>query len=213
MAKKAKSARRRMLIDLRGLQERKLAEAELSGCQAQLNNFAPIRERLVAGGQDATAAYRQLLSRRDTLAKKLGGLLAKLGGTSQRGPHLPFSDLLLLPLDPGWIRGTEIGLGYSGYTQMPTMQEGISVIPSGRYVSGELTTTELGSGFVNFQGWPSVGPDEIPANQYDPSIRYFWLRNWHTMVAFPAPVVNSNFTYEFRATAWTTLGHGSDHVC
>ncbi|TMJ05435.1 MAG: hypothetical protein E6G97_03290 [Alphaproteobacteria bacterium] len=210
MARKAKSARQRMLVDVGGLRESRLVEAELSGCQAQLNNFAPIRERLVAGGQDAAAAYRLLVSRRDTLAKKLGGLWKKLGSTPQRGPHLPMGDLLSLPLDPGWIRGTQIGLGYSGYTQMPALQEGISVIPPGRYVSGELTTTELGSGYVNFEGWPSVGPDQIAPNLYDPSIRYFWLRNWHTIVVFPAPVVNCDFTYQFRANAWTTLYHGAD---
>ena len=52
-------------VNLKGLQELVLVSASLMRLNAQLRNFTPLRDRLVAHGQDASAAYRQIESRRD----------------------------------------------------------------------------------------------------------------------------------------------------
>ena len=52
-------------VSLKGLQERVLLSAALMRFNTQLRNFTPLRDRLVASGQDANAAYRQIESRRD----------------------------------------------------------------------------------------------------------------------------------------------------
>jgi hypothetical protein len=44
-------------VNLKGLQERVLVSASLMRLNAQLRNFTPLRDRLVAHGQDANAAY------------------------------------------------------------------------------------------------------------------------------------------------------------
>ncbi|HEX2336975.1 MAG TPA: hypothetical protein VHI72_10900 [Hyphomicrobiaceae bacterium] len=55
-------------IDVRGLQERKLQEAELFGLERQLHHFGRIGDRLSAVDIDSAAHYRKLLMRRDEIA-------------------------------------------------------------------------------------------------------------------------------------------------
>jgi hypothetical protein len=48
-----------------------LLEAELATRDGELRNFSLARDRLVAFGKDANAAYRQIFTRRDAVAAKL----------------------------------------------------------------------------------------------------------------------------------------------
>ena len=61
-------------ISVKGLKELKLLEVELLARDAQLRNFTPLRDRLVASGQDANAVYRTIQSRRNDLATQVGKL-------------------------------------------------------------------------------------------------------------------------------------------
>jgi hypothetical protein len=207
MSKKANPPRPQPGVDLKGLQERKLLEAELYCHDGQLRDFAPVRDRLVAGGQDATAAYRQLLLRRDAVAAKLRRPPTPVPeGPRPPQPRLdqPLSALPIAPALYNPVTGV-FGMGFSGAVQTGPLAEGVSVVPGVKDTSGRIVTTGLGEGSVTFDGWPSAGPDQIPADQFDPSVRYFWLHNWHALVPFPAPAAASDFTYRFEVDVRVSL--------
>ena len=103
-------------VNLKGLPERVLLKAALMRCDAQLRNFTPLRDRLVASGQDANATYRQIESRRDHLTAELKKLTMApvqpvAAQTSFRPPRL--GPVLSLPVAPArfladrlvWILG------------------------------------------------------------------------------------------------------------
>src|ERR1700733_8642785 len=69
-------------VEMKGFQERKLLQAQLLGHDAQLRNFTPLRDRLLASGQDATAKYRQILAKRDQVMAELTKLAPARNGTS-----------------------------------------------------------------------------------------------------------------------------------
>jgi hypothetical protein len=207
VSKKANPPRPQPGVDLKGLRERKLLEAEMYCHDGQLREFAPIRDRLVAGGQDATAAYRRLLLRRDAVAAKLRRPPTPVPGGLRPPPPRLDLPLSALPIAPAhYFPGAGVfGLGFSGAVQMGPLAEGVSVVPGVKDTSGQIVTTSLGAGSVDFDGWPTAGPDEIPADQFDPAIRYFWLHNWHVLVPFPAPTAASDFTYRFEVDVLVSL--------
>jgi hypothetical protein len=190
-------------VDLNGLCERQLLRAELSSSNSQLRNFAPIRDRLAAAGGNVNETYRKILSRRDEIEAELQRLRPQpLAGRGTRSvpPRLDRS-LLDLPLAPAQslpIGG--FGLGFSGYVPIGFATDGIAVTPAhtpgGAVTTGSIKTDWLGDrGWVQFSGVLKAGPAPGP---YDPSIKYFWQRNWLFVVPLPVPSWQSLLTYRFN---------------
>ena len=183
-------------VNLKGLQERVLLSASLMRLNAQLRNFTPLRERLVAHGQDANAAYRQIESRRDQVMAELKKLtpapvLSVPPPTSFRPPR-PVATLsppiaparFLPPRNSPWF-------GYSGTVYAGPLHEGDDIIPPG--TTGSIGTgliDDLGGVFNCYGGLSPAPPDGHPKE-------YFWLHSWIELIPFPAPVVHSTFTYSF----------------
>lgn len=181
-------------VDIAGLKDRKLLEAQLLTADAQLRNFGRLRERLSASGQDPTALYRALQTRRDQLASAAGrhAVARSPRGKGTFSPRLRFG---------GGVGGVFGRPGTSGFVQVGPDEEGINLLPQGQYpTTGEIDTVP-GSypGNVTFEGVLSVGPQEF--TQLDPTINYFWLHTWHYLVPFPPPEGLSLFTYSFEAGA------------
>jgi hypothetical protein len=203
MSKTESSAGKVPDINLDGFHERILLEAELITREGELRNFSAIRDRLTSYGKDANAAYRECIARRDTVAAKLRAMPAPPPAlTKNVAPHRDLS-LLELPIAPANFRNPIVnglpGFGYSGFVQAGPLSEGVNVVPGGRYVTGDIHTASIGAPtYVDFNGAPSVGPEELPPDQYDPTIRYFWLHNWQVLVPFPAPTGQSRLTYQFN---------------
>jgi hypothetical protein len=191
-------------VNLKGFQELKLLQAELLVHDSQLQNFSALRERLVASGQDANAKYRQIEARRDHVMAELKKLtpapVRPATAAASVQPLRPGGSLLSLPIAPvRFIPPIGPWFGYSGTLQMGRASEGVGVVPQGPYpISGYIYTVALDdTGGITFYGDLAVGPQELPQNQYDPSLNYFWLQNWTYLIPFPAPVVESTFTYSF----------------
>jgi hypothetical protein len=192
-------------VDMKNLQERKLLEAELFSIDMQVRNFGKVRDRLSAAGKDADTFYRNMQARRDQVLaalKKARTETIQPNVNDQRlPPHRHGESLLARTIAPArFISGLGFGFGTSGFVQTAPASEGINIVGQGKYpTSGEIQTIP-GSypGDVAFGGGLSVGPDEIPTNQYDPTINYFWLHNWKYLIPFPPPTVTSHFTYSFQ---------------
>jgi hypothetical protein len=202
MSRAASSVAQPPNVDLAGLQERMLLEAELMTRESELRNFQVVRDRLAAFGRDANGAYRQILAQRDAVAAKLREVRTPPSEPSKI--VLPRRELALVeaPIAAANFRLPIVdgipGFGYSGFVQAGPLSEGSHVLPAGD-ITGDISTTRLGSpSYVMFSGLPNVGPDEIPPDQYDPTIRYFWLHNWQVLVPFPPPSAPSHLTYQFN---------------
>jgi hypothetical protein len=169
MSRQTLSSRRAPGVDIKDLNKRKFLESRLFSLDGQLRNFGRIRDRLSAAGKD---------------------------GTGASDPRLPFQSfdhsLLTLPIASAqYIAETGIfGFGSSGFVQMAPAAEGVNTVIRGKFPStGEISTIPGGPpGAVSFAGDLTVGPDQIPQDQYDPSIDYFWIHNWKYLVPFPPPV-------------------------
>jgi hypothetical protein len=196
-------------VNQAGLKELKLFQATLMTCDRQLGNFTPLRDRLVASGQDANAAYRRIESRRDQALAELKKLMPPAAPVSSPARTLPpGGSILSLPVSPVRFHPPIWGLGYSGFVQMGRPYEGIDIIPQGQYpTTGSIYSVALdeNSSAITFDGDLAVGPASLPANQYSPELNYFWIHNWTYLVTFPAPVVRSFFTYSFNVTAYADI--------
>jgi hypothetical protein len=192
----------RFPVNATGLKERMLVRAALMDHDAQLRNFTPLRDRLVASGQDANAKYLEIQSERDQLWAKLKKLAPTPFPASF--PALPGGDVLSLPIAALQLIGPS-GLGpwfgYSGSVVMGPAQEGENQIPPG--VSGSISTLPnglLSNGSILFTGdLATSGKAAI------------WLRNWKYLICFPPPVVKSVITYSFGVGVQVSLwgGQGS----
>ena len=201
-------------VDTTGLQERKLLEAELFSLDAQVRHFDRIRDQLAAVGKDGVAHYRKMQARRDEISatlKRLGsvGLPPQAGGTGS--PFQQSDELWLsLPIAPArFIRDLGVfAIGTSGVVQMAPASEGVNVVAHGQYPSEGEITPRPGSypGDVTYSGVLRVGPES--SDQFDPTINYFWLRNWNYVIPFPPPTVKSRLTYRFDVYARTGIVFG-----
>ncbi|MGH7911362.1 MAG: hypothetical protein ACREQM_11260 [Candidatus Dormibacteraceae bacterium] len=200
-------------LDTAAVVPRRRLQAELFGVDWQLHRFEPIRERLLTAGKDPSIAYRELLARRDRLAAEL-----REGGPAPDSldPRRPMTRLDE-PLVAHSIAAARFdsslgifGFGSSGFVQMAPATDAVNVVAQGEYPhAGEIVTVPGSApGVVTFSGDLSVGPDEVPANQYDPGIDYFWLRTWQYLVPFPPPPVLSRFTYRFDVSVLFNLSFG-----
>jgi len=201
-------------VDLKGFQERKLLQAELMGHDAQLRNFTPLRDRLVASDQDATAKYRQILARRDEVMAELAKLTTARNGTSAAAASIR------LPRPIGLAKFNPIGpigpgqYSYSGSLTMGTFHEGARAIAHGvNPASGSIRTELLTStGWILFGGDLATGrPATIQSELYEPIQQYRWMQSWSYLIHFPPPSERSVFTYSFQvqvvASVTLVTGH------
>lgn len=205
-------------VDAAEILARKRLEAELFSVDGQVRTFNRIRERLSAAGKDPSAFYRQLQARREKLVAALkqprsGSMPANLAD-----PQLPVArldkPLLTRPISPARFDSKLgiFGFGSSGVVQMAPAIENTNVVAQGPFPhAGEIVTVP-GSypGDVTFSGHLTVGPDAIPPDQYDPTINYFWLRNWKYLIPFPPPPGLSRLTYRFDVYAVFNLFGGGE---
>ena len=185
--KKSANASARLPVNTKGLKERMLVRAALIHHDEQLRHFAPLRDRLVALGQDANAEYLEIQSERDKLWAKWKKLAPTASPVSF--PALPggVSSLPLVALQFGGPGGLSPWFGFSGSVLMGPAQEGDNQIPPG--VSGSIDTLSgglLSNGSILFAG------DLLTSNE-----AAVWLHNWTYLIVFPPPVVTSVITYSF----------------
>jgi len=90
---------------------------------------------------------------------------------------------------------------------MAPAQEGLDIIPPGG--TGSITTA-----FLDDKGGIYFGGDMVAPVDSQPK-EYFWLHSWIYLVPFPAPVVDSTFTYSFRVPVEvaTVIGKGVISFC
>lgn len=198
-------------IDSTDMVNRKRLEAELFSIDGQLRSFGQLRERLSAAGKDPTAHYSFLQARRAELAASLKSSAPKRIDPKRPGLRLDES-LLTQPIAAAVFNPNLgiFGFGSSGMVQMAPAADDLNILATGHYPHAGDITTIPGSppGAVAFDGDLTVGPDEIPPSQYDPTISYFWLRTWQYLVPFPAPSMQSRLTYRFNASAFVGLNRG-----
>lgn len=190
----------RLPVNTMGLTERMLVRAALMDHDAQLGNFTPLRDRLVASGLDADAKYREIESEREQLWAEW----KKLAPPRSPVPHpeLPGGAVSSLPIARLRLVGAgglDPWFGYSGSVLMGSAQEGEDQVPPD--VSGSISTLGLlSNGSILFTG------DLLTAGK-----AATWLHNWTHVICFPAPVVASVLTFSFGVGVQVDLwgGQGS----
>lgn len=188
-------------VDLLKFRELYILQAELRGCDLQLRDFTPLRDRLVASGRDANAVYREIQSRRDQvmaeLTKSAPATPARPGiGSGSFGPQRRGS-ALSLPIAPPRFLPPNLSpwFGFSGTLVMGRASDGISQTAQGVLpTSGSIETFALADdGSVEFGGDLKVG---VP--WYNPAAQYIWMHSWNYLVPFPAPPVTSILSYRME---------------
>jgi hypothetical protein len=193
-------------INVQGLQELKLLETELLSREAQLRNFTPLRDRLVARGQDANVAYRKIQSRRDSLAaqvKKLSPPPPPFPATAI-GPRRPGTSVLSIPIAPARIMpGGSPWFGTSGSVHVGRAQEGVNVVPHGKLPSSGTITSPARSfdGVIEFAGVLDVSFDAETGSS-----------DWNYLFFFPPPAQLSTLTYSFEVDAFAFLSSRASGV-
>jgi hypothetical protein len=173
---------------------------------ARLRDFTPIRDRLLAHGQDANAAYREIEARRDRLLvewKKLAPAMPEARWPPSRGGSDPASDAFTFPKFPpgdAWPMA-----GQSGTVQMGRATEGLVTVAPGTYGSIE-TSYASDTGTVYFGGYLVGKPIEgEPANPGTHSPNgHEWVHQWYYVIPFFAPEVLSTFTYALDVSVKAT---------
>ena len=209
MQQQASHLRRVPGVDTKALDERILLEARLLSLDAQLRNIGRIRDRLVAVGKDGAAYYGKVQARRDEVLKALrkfapGVVLSpgNLGGLGGSFVHRADQGLLSMPIAPAkFDRDLGVfGFGTAGFVQLGAASEGVYDVLGGEHPSSGSIDSVPGAfpGVVNYKGVLEVGPESISPDDYDPSIDYFWIRNWKYLVPFPPPTTESRLTYRFN---------------
>lgn len=185
------------------LKKLKLLETELMPRDAQLRNFTPLRDRLVASGQDAKAAYRKMIrSRRDDLAAQVTKLTpapARLPATAI-GPLRPGTSLLTLLIAPARIiTGGGPWFGASDSAQIGRAQEGVNVIPHGNIsTSGAISALgRFSNSVITFGGFLDAS-FEAAADTFDPNDTYVWLHNWNYLFFLPPAGPTLHAHLQFR---------------
>lgn len=198
--------------------ERKQLEAETFSLDAQLRRFDRLRERLVACGRDPSESYRALEERRGKVAAALKQSRATLPPPND----LDSQPLLIRPSEPLLSRSVAparfdpttgtFGLGTSGVVQAGPASENTNVVAQGKYdPSGEIETIPGAyPGAIWYSGHLTVGPESIPVDEYDPTINYFWIHSWKTLIPFPPPASRSRLTYRFDPWAFLSVQAGGD---
>ncbi len=184
-------------VSLKGLQERKVLQAQLLGINAQLQNFAPLRDQLAASGQDSNTKYRQMQARRDRLMVELTKLAPAPTHTDVSGVSgRPVQDLPIAPtvFSPPKYRPS---IGYTGKVAFGGPPQGIdAAIPEGtQQMSGSIARGQIfEKNVVAYVGNLKVA-SLSGAPEPDPSLNYIWMHSWNYLVLFPPPASRCLFTY------------------
>src|SRR5258705_459888 len=104
---------------LKRLQDRVFVQIAVMAHEARLRNFTPIRDRLLAHGQDANANYREIEARRDRLLvewRKLTPAMPEATRPPSRGGSGPGLPAFTLPKSLPW--GVWPSPGQSGTLQI-----------------------------------------------------------------------------------------------
>jgi hypothetical protein len=201
MESATKSAR--IPVSATGLKERMLVRAALMNHDAQLQNFTPLRDRLVASGQDANAKYREIQSERDRLSAEWKKLAPP---SSPVAPDLAGGRVLSLPIAPFRLVGPASGLGpwfgYSGSVMMPPAQEGENETPPGISQTDNAIQTSQNGLFAN-------GSILFTGDIRSSGKAGVWLHNWKYLIGLPAPPVTSVLTYSFGVGVQVDILGGS----
>ncbi len=174
---------------------KRVLEAELRHRSHQLQNFDRFKYRLVAPGEDDTAAYRRLSKERDEVLARLG-LLSNSVATDS--PFVATSRDLVTPR-LGRVGEGPFVFGTEGCVAVPRASDGISVVPNRSKTFGEIRTTELGPlGSILFRSEDPTG-QEIGLGISDSSsgTEHVWLHNWRYVVLFPCISTESFLSYKF----------------
>lgn len=177
----------RFPVNAKGLKERMRVRAGWMHEDAQLRNFTPLKDRLLATGQDANARYLQIEAERDRLWTEWKQLAPTASSVSF--PSLPADSASSLPIAPLQLIEPGLGpwFGFSGSVQMGAAHEGENSIPPG--VSGSIDTVLNGlfpNGSILFEG------DLLARGK-----AAIWLHNWSYLIVFPSPMIASVLTYSF----------------
>lgn len=213
MSKKPTETHRPPAVDTKKLQERKLLEAQLFTIDAQTRNFSQIRDALSAAGQDSEAFYRKTQARRAKTVEALKRVRSTIPSPIVKAPRRTFENLdgslLAFPIASAKFFPVQgiWGIGTTGFVQLAPPIASNSFVITGQYPSSGTIDNVSGAypGTVFYEGLLNVGPDEFPTGSFDPSIDYFWIRNWTYLVPFPPPTVESIFTYSFNASALASV--------
>jgi hypothetical protein len=194
----------RFPVNAKGLKERMRVRTGWMHEDAQLRNFTPLKDRLLATGQDANARYLQIEAERDRLWTEWKQLAPT--ASSVPFPSLPAGAASSLPIAPLQLIGPGLDpwFGFSGSVQMGPAQEGENSIPPG--VSGSIDT--LPNGLLS-NGSILFGGDLVTGGK-----AAIWLHNWSYLIVFPAPVMASVLTYSFGVGVQVTvLGGKGNATC
>jgi hypothetical protein len=189
----------------KGLKEQILLQSELTRLDTQLDNFAPVRDRLVAVGQDPNVKYRETLSRRNQVIFELKKLRSAAVRPADAGASIVpsgFGSLLSLPIAPPRFLGPGLGpwFGYAGSVQMGQPSSVDPFEPDRSYSSGGIL--EIGrdaAGGIQYTGDCNLGN---PPPGRTTTFGCYWCY----LVPFPMASRRSIFTYSFDVTAQVVSG-------
>lgn len=191
-------------VNVDGFHKQTQLEMEWMACDAQLRNFAAWRDRLVVPGQDADAKYREIRAHRDQLMADLRKLMPGAARPSAVPPAFPSNRG---PLHSRRITAARFlpdvafpWFGYSGTVQLGQATEFRNWSSPG--CKGTIFTDALEeTGAIVFGANLAGGPVEghpVNPGEYDPTKPQLWVHEWYYLIPFPAPVVDSTFTYAFN---------------
>ncbi|MGC2422561.1 MAG: hypothetical protein WA405_13030 [Candidatus Acidiferrales bacterium] len=197
-------------VNLSALNQTKLLQVHCMTYESQLRNFTPLRDRLVAAGKDANAAYRNIQARRDTALDELKRIspplvvpnpAGKVRGPGPVGltPASPINRFRLPPIGPGF--------GYSGTVPVGFGFDGAEVVPEGEHYAalGSIYTVTLNNQGVVFDGRLIVEPEPGAQTNDDGGLDYCWMHNWLYVIDFPAAAAKATFTYAFNVQAYSNV--------
>jgi hypothetical protein len=190
---------------LKRLHDRVFLQISAMAHEARLLNFTPIRDRLLAHGQDANAHYREIEARRDRLLVEWKKLTPAMPET--RLPPSPpgsGSQAFTLPNSLPW--DVWPSLGQSGTVPIGRANEGLVTVAPGTKCS--IQTFYLDDTGAVFFGGDIVGRplEGWPTNPGRPSPNgHEWVHQWYYVIPFFAPDVLSTFTYTLDVAVQAAL--------
>ncbi len=180
-------------------------EAELLSREAQLRDFSPLRDRLVASSQDANATYRKIQSQPNELAAQLGEAHAGSGPSScdRRRRHASTHFVALSSHCSNasdhrlgtmiWHSGNGPDRARSGRHQRDSTWQDCelgAIAATGRFRNRVITFGDVLE--VSFQS---------DSQNFDPNDAYVWRRNSNYLCFFPPPTQLSTLTCSFEVEA------------
>ena len=187
----------RRSISLEQFQDQVMLRMKLMYCEGQLQNFTPLRDQLLAAGQDANARYREIQARSDELSVELRKFLPdRAPRNNNKLPPFPLIEARLHPPIPG------PSSGYGGYIQVGSANEGrVWGSPGARGTIETLAIGNTGKTFFtgDIAGHPVEGYPTNPGN-YEKDEPQVFISYWDYIIPFPMATSDSMLTYSFDVT-------------